>query len=346
MQSIVLYQIPFSHFCDKVRWALEFYSLPYEAVNFTGRKTPGYIKAPREVQKLTPLIEDPNNDSFFLSDSTPILLYLDERYGNKQKLFPVNKKDEIVQYCLSLDSGLGLYARRLAYLYIISEHPAILSALVDFRYDKSSCNDWKSYLLGLAGSCVIMSRVGVDRIQEEHIFEKTICVLDEIQNDIQGKEYLFDNQFTAADLTLTSLMAPLSLVPGIHEKYRVIFDYCDRMRKLHDPEKDYKSNAQRLYETRPKKSFPIVRSIIWLLVSIFLYPLQFLFAKDLKKKQELQYPSNDAEKKAKNDVRVLKWTTKIESLKFFLRSFCIYCFILPRQLEHVQNEEKRLLSKE
>lgn len=345
MQSIVLYQIPFSHFCDKVRWALEFYSLPYESVNFTGRQTPGYKKAPRELQKLTPLIEDPNNDSFFLSDSTPILLYLDERYGNKQKLFPANKKDEIVQYCLRLDSELGLYARRLAYLYIISEHPGILSALVDYQYDKKSCNDWKSYLLGLAGSCVIIARVGIDRIQDEHIFEKTVCILDEIQNDIQGKDYLFGNQFTAADLTLTSLIYPLSLVPGIHEKYRMIFDYCDRMRQLHDPKKDYKSNVQRLYENRPKKSFSIVRSFVWLLISILLYPLQFLFAKDSKKKPELQYPSNDAEKKAKNDVRVLKFSSKIDSLKLFLRNFCIYWFIVPKQLEHVQNGEKKLLNK-
>ncbi|UJR32616.1 hypothetical protein I4U23_020076 [Adineta vaga] len=343
MQPIVLYQIPFSHYCDKIRWALDFYSLPYETSNYTGRQTPGYQKAPREVKKLTPLIEDPNNNSFFISDSTPILLYLDERYGTKTKLFPANTKDEITRYCLKLDSELGLYSRRLGYLHIISEHPGILSVFLDHQFDKQSCNDWKSYFRGLAGSCIIIGRVGIDRIKEENIFEKTICVLDEIQNDLQGKQYLFSNQFTAADLTLTSLIYPLRFVEAIYEKYRMIFDYGDRIRALHDPNKNYKPNAQRLYENRPKRTPPMIRNIFWFIFSILLYPLQFVFTDDIKKKPVLQFPSDNIEKKANNDLRVIKWGSMTQTLKFFIKSFWTLCFIIPKQMEYVQTEGKKLL---
>ncbi|CAF3887161.1 unnamed protein product, partial [Rotaria sp. Silwood1] len=98
----------------------------------------------------------------------------------KKTLFPQNMtvgKDAIIQYCLKLDSGLGLYARRLAYLYVIKE----------------------------------------------------------IKQNIDGKQYLFNDQFTAADLTLTSLMKPLTIVPFVFTKYKSVFEYCDRIRERHDP---------------------------------------------------------------------------------------------------------------
>ncbi|CAF4217067.1 unnamed protein product, partial [Adineta steineri] len=90
LKPIHLYQIPFSHFCDKVRWALDFYSLPYESINYSPRRGPALKNAPSNLQKLVPIIEDPNNESTFISDSTPILLYLDNHYGDKKTLFHTN----------------------------------------------------------------------------------------------------------------------------------------------------------------------------------------------------------------------------------------------------------------
>jgi len=52
MEPIRLYQIPFSHFCDKVRWSLDFYSLSYEIINYVAaQRTPGLEKAPQSLQK-------------------------------------------------------------------------------------------------------------------------------------------------------------------------------------------------------------------------------------------------------------------------------------------------------
>ncbi|CAF4052761.1 unnamed protein product, partial [Adineta steineri] len=110
LKPINFYQIPYSHFCDKVRWALDFYSLPYESINYSPRRSPALKNAPSNLQKLVPIIEDPNNESTFISNSTPILLYLDNHYGDKKTLFHTNmiaKNDVIIQYCLKLDSELG-----------------------------------------------------------------------------------------------------------------------------------------------------------------------------------------------------------------------------------------------
>ncbi len=63
--------------------------------------------APQTLQKLTSIIGDPNRNSFFLSDSTPILCYLDENYRQNQKsLFP-NEKDLIIKYCLKLPRSMN-----------------------------------------------------------------------------------------------------------------------------------------------------------------------------------------------------------------------------------------------
>ncbi len=46
-------------------------------------------------------------------------------------------------------------------------------------------NDFKSYFLGLIGSCFLIGRFELNLIDQENIFfEKTISILDEIQNKL------------------------------------------------------------------------------------------------------------------------------------------------------------------
>jgi glutathione S-transferase len=349
MEEIRVYQVPFSHFCDKVRWSLDFYSLKYKTINYIGRQTPGLEKAPRTLQKLTPIIEDQNNGSLFISDSTPILLYLDNHYGNKKTLFPRNMNDEkdvIIQYCLKLDSELGLYARRLAYLHVISEKPAILSVFIDNNFDQVSRDDWKSYFLGLLGSCVVIGRFGLHRINEENIYEKTICLLEEIKTKIDGKHYLFNDQFTAADLTLTSLIQPLTFVTPLFIKYKSIFEYSDEIRQRHDPRKWQDSIPERLFKQQrqsPQRKSKI-RNTIWYIFYILFYPLHFLFNHDSEKIQ-MQYPSNNPGEKANNDVRILKFNSIINTPIFFIKYFWHLCFTIPKQMEFVKNQGNKILHK-
>lgn len=350
MKPLRLYQIPFSHFCDKVRWALDFYSIPFESINYIGPQTPGLKRAPRTLQRLTPIIEDPNNEDLFISDSTPMLIYLDEHYGKDKTLFPVSSttdKDKIVQYCLKLDSQLGLYARRLAYLHVISEKPAILSVFFDQNFTKTSCDDWKSYFNGLLGSAVIISRFGLHRVREENAFEKTISVLEEIQEDIRGKDYLFNNQFTAADLTLSALIRPLKTVNSFSIKYKPLFDYADRIRERHDPKQYEETYAERLlYESRRRtrsSSSSFISVFISKIFFILTYPLKLLIDYNEPNKPLFQYPSANLEQKANNDNRVIRLNSLFNSSWFFLKNIYHFYFTLPKQMNYVNNEGKKLL---
>ena len=337
MQPIRFYQIPFSHFCDKVRWALDFYALDYQSINFSPRGTPGLERAPKTLQKLVPIIEDPNEESNFLADSTPILIYLDEHYAKGQSLFP-NDKDRIVEYCLKLDSGLGLYSRRLAYLHIINEKPSVLSVLIDGNFQNHSFESLRSSLLGAVGASFVIGRFGVHRTDEEKIFEQTVEVLDQIERDLQGKEYLFDNQFTAADLTLTSLIYPLRIVPPFFQRYSSIFEYADRIRAKHDPRPPKPSiiqkqmNNQRKQPSPPSTFVAPIRSILWHFLYILFYPMQFFFKVDTEENLSPEYPSQNVRERANNDNRALGMKSLPSSIGFFLKYLWHFYFTLPKQM--------------
>ena len=351
MKALRLYQIPFSHFCDKARWALDFYSVPFESVTYVGPQTPGLKRAPRTLQKLTPIIEDPNNEDLFISDSTPILLYLDEHYGREKTLFPAKsstEKDAIVQYCLKLDSQLGLYARRLAYLHVISEKPAILSVFIDRNFEKKSCDDWRSYFNGLFGASVVIGRFGIHRIREEQILEKTVAVLDEINEDLRGKDYLFNDQFTAADLTLSSLIRPLKTVNALFVQYKSIFDYADRIRERHDPKKYEETFAERFYydAVRRHKSPSLITIFISKIFFMLFYPLKILIEISERTKPSYQYPSANPAEKANNDNQIIKINSIVNSTWFFIKNIYHLYFSLPGQMNFINNESKKILHKQ
>ena len=76
VSMIQLYQFPFSHFCEKARWALDYKSITYRAVNLL----PGFHLKP--VRKLAPKTCLPvlRDEETVVQDSTAIIDYLDKKY--------------------------------------------------------------------------------------------------------------------------------------------------------------------------------------------------------------------------------------------------------------------------
>jgi glutathione S-transferase len=348
MQPIRFYQIPFSHFCDKVRWALDFYSLDYESIDFSSKVSRGLERAPKDLQRLVPIIEDVNVQPTFISDSTPILVHLERHYARTTSLFgdgTAHEQEQIVKYCLYLDSHLGLYVRRLAYLYIINENPSLLSVLVDGDYRRTSFNDWQSYVKGLFGSSIILGRFAIHRTYEDNIWNKTIETLDRIENDLGGNKYLFADRFTAADLTLTSLMGPLSIVPDLAQLYPSIFDYCRRIRDTHDPKRWQPSLIEQTLVQRRQATTSsigsVTRALFYRLFACLLYPMQFAFAADTDESLRRQYPSSDITAKANNDNRVLQLRSLRRSTGFFIKYMWHCLFSIPQQVALVNRQVQK-----
>jgi glutathione S-transferase len=109
IESIRFYPISWSHYCDRVRWALDLREIPYEQVNYNpwGR-TKGLERAPKTIRTLFPIVGDQNNrdGETFQHDSTQILLYQDAQYPTPSRpLFRMSDdaRQVVIDTCLRPD---------------------------------------------------------------------------------------------------------------------------------------------------------------------------------------------------------------------------------------------------
>lgn len=133
---ITLYQLHWSHYVEKVRWALDFKGLEWSAVDvdpFSKRQMQHLrckltLDSGRAVHAV-PTIHDADTNAV-VGDSSKILEYLERTYP-APALYPTrtDEYNEVTRWMLWLDSTLGLAARRLGYTQIALEHPGILASL-------------------------------------------------------------------------------------------------------------------------------------------------------------------------------------------------------------------------
>jgi len=214
---IRLYQLHWSHYVEKVQWALDYKNIAWEPVNvnaFTKAEMRGLGCA-----SLVPAIVD-TSTAAAISDSSPIIRYLDAYYPDTPVLIPKDPAQAELtwRWMLWLDSELGTCARRLGYTQVIMECPQLLAQL---------------FLPGIAGG--FMARPGIDRLSSavlgmvlmqrfrfhrnraDRVFERLTTLLAPIVRRLQQSAWLVGDSFSAADLTLASLLRPLRVVPWFRE---------------------------------------------------------------------------------------------------------------------------------
>ena len=369
MKPLRLYQIPWSHYCDKVRWALDFKQISYELITFNPfGKTKGLERAPKTMRKLTPILEDPNNqdENSFQSDSTPILLYLNDRYSQSSKaLFPSStdgKRQQVIDTCLRLDSELGLYVRRLAYVQLIKEKPSAMSILLGEQFSWAyNPDDIRSRLISSFVTAPMIARFRLHRIREEQIREKTEQLLLDIGDHLCVNDYLVGQQFTAADLTLCSLVKPLQMVPCFRDdsRFQTIFNYHERIRRNYDPKYpniytavEKLANEHRI-KTKQNENLLITRVRTFIRRINFIQRIFFMFMTMFVKRvygpesdneETLQFqrlPSSDKqEKEAFNDQRRVITKSTWSKIKLLFKYQCHLFFTMPSQTAHLDTKSK------
>jgi glutathione S-transferase len=204
MRTAVLYTIPFSHYCEKARWALE-----HARVAFEER---GHLPAlnrlftPRFGGSTVPLLV---TDEGSFADSTDIVAFADQRAIDARRLLPDDSalREDALAIEDRFDKRLGVASRAWAYSFLLddTERLAALASQGIPRWEALAVRPLRGALAGLIRKGLRIGPTtrawGTQRVQEDLDFVEARLA----QN---GGRYLVGDRFTVADLTFASLAAP------------------------------------------------------------------------------------------------------------------------------------------
>jgi glutathione S-transferase len=197
-----LVTIPFSHYCEKARWALDRAGLAY-------REDPhlpliSMVVARRAGGgKMVPVLITPDGP---VTDSTDIVAWCDA-HGDALPLFPPGPLgDEVRALEDDFDERLGPATRRLAYAAVLPARAASESLF-------DSAPKWEARVVSTMFPLVrgVMSR----RLRlDPASLARSRMIVDEIFASVgarvaDGRRYLVGDRFTAADLAFAALAAPV-----------------------------------------------------------------------------------------------------------------------------------------
>ena len=200
---IELYQFPISHYCEKVRWALEYKNIDYKKTNLL----PGlHVLKTRKVsnKNAVPILL---HDGKVIEGSSCIITHLDEQFPSNS-LTPDNiaLQQQALDWEKYIDKEIGIHIRRCCY-HIILQHPDIIVSFF------SSDGPWygqfviKRMFPGLRKKMRKMMRINDETFEQSKI--RFSAAVDKLHEQYQSKDFLVGDSFSRADLTAAALMAPL-----------------------------------------------------------------------------------------------------------------------------------------
>lgn len=199
---IELYQFPISHFCEKIRWTLDYKGLSYKTRNLL----PGlHVLKTKKIANsyYVPVLV---HDGKVIKESSNIISYLDEQFQDK-RLTPEDKylKDESLKWEQYIDTEIGIHIRRCCY-HILLDHPEVLVPF--FTHN----GPWYGKFMIKAMFPKLKDRMQklmkINDMSAQKSKESLHKAIDKLNDRYQEKSFLAGDSFTRADLTAAALTAP------------------------------------------------------------------------------------------------------------------------------------------
>ena len=200
---ITLYQFPISHYCEKIRWALDYKQIKYEIKNLI----PGLHIS--KVRRLAPDTSVPilAHDETVIQGSDSIISYLDETFPERSLTPAIGQlKDEALEWEQYVDSEVGIHVRRCCY-HILLEHPGIV---IPFFTHNGPWYGGLYLLIGFPKLKKTMRKfMNINEESAQRSRERLEIAIERLHGHLQDNAFLVGDQFTRADLSAASLLAPL-----------------------------------------------------------------------------------------------------------------------------------------
>ena len=269
-EMITLYQFHWSHFVEKVRWALDFKRCAWSAVDvdpFTKkqlRELPSATAPVSGQQLFVPMIHDDASGAV-VAESSAILRYL-EAACPTPALFPAEESErrEVERWLLWLDSTVGLATRRLAYTQIVLERPGYLVDLFIPQLADGRGSKLARRAASMTISGVLAQRFRFLHNRTDRVFEQLEQYLLLAERRLRSRRFLVGSSFTAADLTLASLLRPVTVVPFFSDHPRLQSLFAWRRALLEEHHRDIEVGYEKaLHEIRTQRGWSL-GAVSWL----------------------------------------------------------------------------------
>jgi glutathione S-transferase len=204
-----LITVPFSHYCEKARWALDLAGLPYRE---EGHVPALHMRATFGAggKRTVPVLVTSEG---VLDDSTTIVEYANRHAPAGKKLLPTDDVAlaEVRALEERFDVELGPAIRRVLYFHLLP-HPALTLTLM-----KHGTPAWEHALVSLAFPLLragMRRRMRIDEAGAERSRASVVRIFDEVNQRLaDGRRYLVGDRLTAADLTFAALVVPVVRPP-------------------------------------------------------------------------------------------------------------------------------------
>jgi len=202
---VVLHQFEFSHFNDKVRWALAFKSIEHQRVSYL----PGaHVRAITRLsgQQQTPVLQ---LHEHMIVGSADIIHALEQQYP-QPNLYPADAQQCHLALAIQsrFDAEVGPAVRTALYSVLLREADYVVSMFAAH----TTPGRRRRYRLAYPFTKAQIARAnGVkDKKNVERAFAIFNRTLDQVAEQINTTGYLVGDQFSVADLTAAALLAPFA----------------------------------------------------------------------------------------------------------------------------------------
>lgn len=206
--ALKLYQFAISHYCEKVRWALDYKGINYQAVYLLPGQHVKTVKALGADASSVPVLV---HNGHCVQDSAAILDYLDETFPERP-LTPADPaaRDQALTWERRMDEELGPAVRCFAYHYFL-QRPKVVTPMLT-----AGTPFYNRWLIRLAFSRVdeIMRKwMKINEKTADQSRQTMERYLTELAQAYQTADYLAGDAFSRADLTAAAFLAPLFQPP-------------------------------------------------------------------------------------------------------------------------------------